>query len=83
MIRHVKAIYEHGVLRPLEPLELAEQEVVSLAIDTATQPTDENAGVPTLLDVLDDAGLIGCVKSAPHDLSSNPCHMEGFGSRAE
>jgi predicted DNA-binding antitoxin AbrB/MazE fold protein len=83
MIRHVKAIYERGVLRPLEPLELAEQEVVSLAIDTATHPTGENADVPTLFDVLDDAGLIGCVKNAPHELSSNPCHMEGFGSRAE
>lgn len=29
----IHAIYENGVLRPLEPLELAERELVSLAIE--------------------------------------------------
>jgi predicted DNA-binding antitoxin AbrB/MazE fold protein len=28
----IQAIYEHGVLRPLQPVSLDEQEVVSLAI---------------------------------------------------
>jgi predicted DNA-binding antitoxin AbrB/MazE fold protein len=32
MIRHVDAIYEHGVLRPLEPLELTESQRVRLSI---------------------------------------------------
>ena len=27
-------------------------------------------------------GLLGCVADAPADLSTNPKHMEGFGSRA-
>ena len=26
-------------------------------------------------------GLIGCVKSAPKDLSTNPRHFDGFGRR--
>jgi hypothetical protein len=27
-------------------------------------------------------GLLGCVTDAPADLSTNPQHMQGFGSRA-
>jgi hypothetical protein len=36
----------------------------------------------TAFDVLDRAGLIGCLEGAPRsptDLSTNPRHMEGFG----
>ncbi len=32
MVRDVEAIYEHGVLRPLEPLSLTESQRVSLTI---------------------------------------------------
>jgi predicted DNA-binding antitoxin AbrB/MazE fold protein len=32
MIRNVEAVYEHGVLRPLEPLELTESQMVHLTI---------------------------------------------------
>jgi hypothetical protein len=36
----------------------------------------------TVFDLLDRAGLIGCVtgrSGSPTDLSTNPTHMEGFG----
>ena len=33
MSQPVKAVYEDGVLRPLEPLDLKEEEVVSLVIE--------------------------------------------------
>lgn len=33
MARHLDAVYEHGVLRPLEPLALAENQRVRLSID--------------------------------------------------
>jgi hypothetical protein len=33
----------------------------------------------TALQVLQDIGLIGCIKDGPSDLSTNPKHMEGFG----
>jgi hypothetical protein len=36
----------------------------------------------TVFDLLDRAGLIGCLPSVAHtpsDLSTNPKHMEGFG----
>jgi predicted DNA-binding antitoxin AbrB/MazE fold protein len=32
MVRYVEAIYEHGVLRPLEPLSLTESQRVRLTI---------------------------------------------------
>jgi predicted DNA-binding antitoxin AbrB/MazE fold protein len=32
MVRHIEAVYEHGVLRPLEPLSLTESQHVSLTI---------------------------------------------------
>ena len=36
MTLQTEAIYEHGVLRPLMPLNLQEQQLVSLSISTAT-----------------------------------------------
>lgn len=30
-------------------------------------------------ELADEAGLIGCVRRAPKDLSTNPKHFEGFG----
>ncbi len=47
MSRHLEAIYEHGVLRPLEPLALAEHQRVRLTLDEkptswlATEPLVE------------------------------------------
>jgi predicted DNA-binding antitoxin AbrB/MazE fold protein len=78
MIQHVNAIYEHGVLKPLGPLELSDQEVVSLAIETANSVRPEETG-QTLYEIMDEAGLIGCIDDAPSDLSTNPKYMEGFG----
>jgi hypothetical protein len=33
-------------------------------------------------DLLNEAGLIGCIEGGPTDASSNPKYMEGFGERA-
>jgi len=33
-------------------------------------------------DLLNEAGLIGCIDGGPADLSSNPKYMEGFGESA-
>jgi predicted DNA-binding antitoxin AbrB/MazE fold protein len=80
MTQHVNAIYEKGVLKPLEPLDLKDQELVSLSIEKVAENGEglTHAG-STLFEVLDEVGLVGCVKGAPADLSSNPKHMEGFG----
>jgi predicted DNA-binding antitoxin AbrB/MazE fold protein len=83
MTQHVNAIYEHGVLKPLGPLNLNEQEVVSLSIEKSGQSNQEQTDDgPTLYEVLNKAGLIGCIKNGPPDLSTNPKYMEDFGKSA-
>jgi predicted DNA-binding antitoxin AbrB/MazE fold protein len=81
MTQHVTAIFDSGVLKPLGPLTLQDQEVVSLVVETveskpSSAPADSDK---TLFDVLNEAGLIGSIKDGPPDLSTNPKYMEGFG----
>jgi predicted DNA-binding antitoxin AbrB/MazE fold protein len=38
MVRHLEAVYEQGILRPLEPLVLAEHQRVRLTIEEKTAP---------------------------------------------
>jgi hypothetical protein len=45
-------------------------------------PKAENGKVRTLYDALQARGLIGFLKDAPPDLSTNPKYMEGFGQDA-
>lgn len=39
-------------------------------------PRDQNKSA---YDLLNEAGLIGCIEGGPADVSSNPEYMEGFG----
>jgi hypothetical protein len=60
-------------------------EVVREAFDEyeATHNGSHPVAGESAFDVLNRAGLIGCLKGtpdSPSDLSSNPEHMEGFGS---
>jgi len=80
MIQHVHAIYDHGVLRPLAPLNLQDKDEVVLTFEKAEPDGAGSARNPTLFDVLADAGLVGSMTEAPEDLSSNPEHMKGFGT---
>jgi predicted DNA-binding antitoxin AbrB/MazE fold protein len=41
MVRQLEAVFENGVLRPLEPLSLAEQQRVRVTIAEADAPTPE------------------------------------------
>ena len=82
MTQHVTAIYEHGVLRPLGPLDLRDQEVVILSVESKNRGSS-NAAEPTLFEAMDEAGLIGCITDAPSDLSTNPKYMEGFGKSGD
>ena len=38
MVKHLVAVYEHGILRPLEPLALAEHQRVRLTVTESTAP---------------------------------------------
>lgn len=80
MSHQVQAVFENGVLKPLEPLDLRDHEVVSLSIERCETRADRPVeGGSTLFEVFDRAGLVGCVKDAPPDLSSNPRYLEGLG----
>jgi len=39
----------------------------------------EGRAVGSAYELAEAAGLIGCVRRAPRDLSTNPRHFEGFG----
>lgn len=89
MIQQVTAIYERGVLKPLSPLDLKEQEVVSLSIEKGTDESNGVNGEPSnvakapqnesVYEALVRLKLLGCIKNGPADLSTNPKYMEGFG----
>ena len=79
MIQHVHAIYDHGVLRPLAPLNLQDKDEVVLTVEKA-EPDGAESLNTSLFDILANTGLIGSIKDAPVDLSSNPEHMKGFGT---
>ena len=38
MARHLEAVYEHGILRPLEPLVLSEHQLVRLTLEEQSTP---------------------------------------------
>jgi predicted DNA-binding antitoxin AbrB/MazE fold protein len=84
MTQHVQAIYESGVLKPLTPLDLQDRDVVSLSVEKVDADGAESTqSEPSLFDVLDAAGLVGCITDAPPDLSTNRKYLEGFGTSGE
>ena len=84
MTQHITAIYEHGVLKPLEPLDLRDQDLVSILVEKVPPNGPElDRREPTLFELFDEVGLVGIVTDAPPDLSTNPSYMEGFGKSGE
>jgi predicted DNA-binding antitoxin AbrB/MazE fold protein len=74
----LEAVYEQGVLRPLEQLDLPEHQHVKVTISDVTRATTD--AVASCYDLAQKAGLIGALKDGPSDLSTNPEHFQGFGS---
>jgi predicted DNA-binding antitoxin AbrB/MazE fold protein len=81
MSQHILGIYEDGVIKPLEPLNLPEHQRVrvSVAADTGADeiPGDENG---SFFEAASRLGYLGCLKNTPPDLSTNKQYMEGFGT---
>lgn len=48
-------------------------------IDADQTPTKKHKPAPTALEVMRRRGLLGRLRRAPKDLSTNPEHMNGFG----
>ena len=77
MGKSLKAIYENGVFRPLEPVSLPEHQEVVLAVrekKPETQPPRNS------YELAKELGLVGIVTDAPEDLSTNKDYFEGFGA---
>jgi predicted DNA-binding antitoxin AbrB/MazE fold protein len=64
MTTAVKAIYEDGVFKPKEPVELEERTEVEVLIPTQAKPNEDD---PTGWKAIDE--LRGIVKGAPADVS--------------
>ena len=81
MQQQIPAIYEDGVIKPLEPLHLPEHQriLVSVATDNGVAPASSNVEGESFFDAASRLGYIGCIKGTPSDLSTNKKHMEGFG----
>jgi predicted DNA-binding antitoxin AbrB/MazE fold protein len=63
MTRHLKAIYEGGVFRPLEPVEIAEHQEVSLLVET---PVEEQADAETDMPIWEYAAQL--MRDIPEDV---------------
>jgi predicted DNA-binding antitoxin AbrB/MazE fold protein len=62
----VEAVYENGVLRPIQPLPLQEHEKVSITIQPTTSPPRKTAGmVPWTGSVADLDYLIEDIENDP------------------
>jgi len=66
MTTAVKAVYENGVFKPKEPVDLEEKTEVEVLIPTpATTDKDDPTGWKTAME------LMGCIKDAPPDMAEN------------
>jgi predicted DNA-binding antitoxin AbrB/MazE fold protein len=62
----IKAIYENGVFRPKEPVELADHTEVEVVLPS---PASANEADSTESGPFDD--IIGIIKDAPKDMAQN------------
>ena len=77
MSQQIHAIFEDGVLKPLEPLQLVEPQRVWVSI----APEVPDLGEESFYDAASRLGFVGCITGTPPDLSTNKKYMEGFGKR--
>lgn len=81
MIQQVQAIYDHGVFRPLGPLELSDQSVVSLSIeevktDVAAPATDKEAARRIIGLLADEPELVDAILETVAERRSRPLRVQ-------
>jgi hypothetical protein len=67
--------------RTLTPEE--QQQLVRELTQPKLRTHNPDGSIRTMYDAMAERGLIGFMKDAPPDLSTNPKYMEGFGQHAE
>lgn len=65
MSQHLRAVYEHGVFRPLEPVRLEEHQEVTLVLETAEDTASGAAEEKPIWEVAADL-----VRDIPEDVLS-------------
>lgn len=63
----------------LSATDVLREALSEYAASRSNEPRPDRKGSESVYDVLVRTGLLGCIKDGPHDLSTNPIHMEGFG----
>lgn len=76
----LKAGYEHGVFRLLEPVRFEEHQQVTVTIIEKPEISTANKN-ESCYDIALRTGIIGMIEEAPIDLSRNPKYYEGFGNQ--
>ena len=72
----VEAVYENGMLKPLQPLNLSEHERVAITIYRAATPYEpDHDYVQALRNSLKDAGPAPGIEEVRRRLSKIPCSM--------
>jgi predicted DNA-binding antitoxin AbrB/MazE fold protein len=82
MEQQIDAIYEGGVIKPLQPLHLAEHQRVRITVADANGADQTTADdIESFFDAANRLGYIGCIQGTAPDLITNSKYMEGFGKR--
>lgn len=82
MTKRLNVVFENGVFRPLEPVELTEHQraIVTIPDEGETDQAPQNG--QTCYDLAKRARLIGAAEGLPEDLSMNKDYFEGFGQNS-
>ena len=77
MSKSLKAVYENGIFRPLEPVELAEHQEVTVTVPDARGAAANHE--ISCYDIAQRLGIVGMLDHLPGDPSTNRRYFEGFG----
>ena len=70
MVKELKAIYENGVLRPLEPLELDEHQHVVIMVSDSNEDWLDNEYMQSCASEIDDSISLEDVRKALSKISA-------------
>ncbi|MFZ1493648.1 MAG: antitoxin family protein [Candidatus Competibacter denitrificans] len=77
MSKNLKAVYENGIFRPLEPVDLTEHQEVTI---TVPDPRGAVANHElSCYEIAQRLGIVGMLDHLPSDVSTNRRYFEGFG----
>ncbi len=77
MSKSLKAVYENGIFRPLEPVELAEHQEVTVTVPDARGAAANHE--ISCYEIAQRLGIVGMLDHLPGDLSTNRRYFESFG----